>query len=75
MDANSLQNGSVLDAIQQQALKLLEEPYPYPEVIQIEIKTKKFNHTVLTNTTCPNCNHHFQANMKTTVFDCVKAEM
>ncbi|NBT69418.1 MAG: hypothetical protein EBT78_16845 [Betaproteobacteria bacterium] len=58
-----------------QALELLEEPYPYPEVIQIEIKTKKFNHTVLTNTTCPNCNHHFQANMKTTVFDCVKAEM
>jgi len=48
--------------IPKQALELLEEPYPYPEVIQVEIKTKKFNHTVLTNTTCPNCNHQFQAN-------------
>ena len=48
--------------IPKQALELLEEPYPYPEVIQVEIKTKKFNHTVLDNTTCPNCNHHFQAN-------------
>jgi hypothetical protein len=48
--------------IPKQALELLEEPYPYPEVIQVEIKTKKFNHNVLTNTTCPNCNYHFQAN-------------
>jgi predicted Zn-ribbon and HTH transcriptional regulator len=48
--------------IPKQALDLLEELYPYPEVIQIELKTKKFNHTVQTNTTCPNCNHHFQAN-------------
>lgn len=49
-------------AIPKQALELLEEPYPYPEVIKIEIKTKKFNHTVLSNTTCPNCNHIFRAN-------------
>jgi hypothetical protein len=48
--------------IPKQALELLKEPYPYPELIQVEIKTKKFNHTVLTNTACPNCNHHFQAN-------------
>ena len=48
--------------ISKQAFELLEEPYPYPEVIQIEIKTKKFNHTVLSTTTCPNCNHIFQAN-------------
>jgi hypothetical protein len=48
--------------IPKQALELLDEPYPYPKVIQVEIKTKKFNHTVLTKTTCPNCNHHFQAN-------------
>jgi predicted Zn-ribbon and HTH transcriptional regulator len=48
--------------ISKQALELLEEPYPHPEVIQIEIKTKKFNHTVLNTTTCPNCNHIFQAN-------------
>jgi len=48
--------------IPKQALELLEEPYPYPEVIQVEIKTKKFNHTVLSITTCPNCNHIFQAN-------------
>ncbi len=48
--------------IPKQALELLEEPYTFPEVIQIEIKTKKFNHTVLSITTCPNCNHIFQAN-------------
>jgi len=48
--------------IPKQALELLEEPYPFPEVIQVEIKTKKFNHIVLANTTCPNCNHHFKAN-------------
>jgi len=47
--------------IPRKALELLEEPYPYPEVVQVEIKTKKFNHAVLTNTTCPNCNHNFQA--------------
>ena len=47
--------------ISKQALELLEEPYLYPEVIQIQIKTKKFNHTVLRTTTCPNCNHIFQA--------------
>jgi len=47
--------------IPKQALELLKEPYPYPEVIQIEIKTNKFNHTVLNTTTCPNCNHIFQA--------------
>lgn len=44
-----------------QALELLEEPYPIPEVAQVEIKTKKFNHDVLTNTTCPNCSHNFQS--------------
>lgn len=47
--------------IPRKALELLEEPYPYPVVVQVEIKTKKFNHAVLTNTTCPNCNHNFQA--------------
>ena len=47
--------------IPKQALELLEEPYPFPEVTQVEIKTKKFNHTVLSITTCPNCNHIFQA--------------
>ena len=47
--------------IPRKAFELLEEPYPYPEVDQVEIKTKKFNHAVLTNTTCPNCNHNFQA--------------
>ena len=47
--------------IPKQALELFEEPYPYPKVIQIEIKTKKFNHAVLTNTTCPNCSHNFKA--------------
>ena len=47
--------------IPKQALELLEEPYPFPKVAQVEIKTKKFNHAVLTNTTCPNCSHNFQA--------------
>ena len=47
--------------IPKQALELLEEPYPFPKVAQVEIKTKRFNHAVLTNTTCPNCNHNFQA--------------
>jgi ssDNA-binding Zn-finger/Zn-ribbon topoisomerase 1 len=47
--------------IPKQALELLEEPYPFPEAVQVEIKTKKFNHAVLTNTTCPNCRHNFQA--------------
>ena len=48
--------------IPKQALELLEEPYPFPKVAQVEIKTKKFNHAVLTNTTCPNCSHNFQSN-------------
>ena len=47
--------------IPKQALDLLEEPYPYPDVDQVEIKTKKFNHAILNNTTCPNCSHIFQA--------------
>ena len=47
--------------IPKQALDLLEEPYPYPEVVQVEIRTKKFNHVILNNTTCPNCSHIFQA--------------
>jgi len=47
--------------IPKQALDLLEEPYPYPEVVQVEIRTKKFNHIILNNTTCPNCSHIFQA--------------
>ena len=47
--------------IPKQALEILKEPYPYPRVVQVEIKTKRFNHVVLTNTTCPNCNHNFQA--------------
>ena len=48
--------------IPRKALELLEEPYPYPVVVQVEIKTKKFNHAVLTDTTCPNCSHNFQSN-------------
>jgi len=47
--------------IPKQALDLLEEPYPYPAVAQVEIRTKKFNHVILNNTTCPNCSHIFQA--------------
>ena len=47
--------------IPKQALELLEEPYPFPEAVQVEIKIKKFNHAVLTNTTCPNCSHNFKA--------------
>ena len=47
--------------IPKQSLDLLEEPYPYPEVVQVEIRTKKFNHIILNNTTCPNCSHIFQA--------------
>ena len=47
--------------IPKQALELLEEPYPFPEAVQVEIKTKKFNHAVQANTTCPNCSHNFQA--------------
>lgn len=48
-------------AIPKRAYELLAEPYPYPEVVQVEIKTKKFHHTVATNTTCPSCQHHFKA--------------
>jgi hypothetical protein len=29
--------------IPKQALELLEEPYPFPEAVQVEIKTKKFH--------------------------------
>ena len=47
--------------IPKQALELLEEPYPFPEAVQVEIKIKKFNHAVLTNTTCPNCSLNFKA--------------
>ena len=48
-------------AIPKRALELLAEPYPYPEVVQVEIKTKKFHHTVAADTTCPSCQHHFKA--------------
>ena len=47
--------------IPKQALELLEEPYPFPKMAEVEIKTKKFNYAVLTDTTCPNCSHNFQA--------------
>ena len=47
--------------IPKKALDLMEEPYPYPEVARVEIKTKEFNHAILNNTTCPNCSHIFQA--------------
>jgi hypothetical protein len=47
--------------IPKQALDLLQESYPYPEVIEVEIKTKKFIHVVLTVTTCPSCSHMFKA--------------
>ena len=43
------------------ALDLLQESYPYPEVIEVEIKTKKFSHVVLTDTKCPSCSHTFKA--------------
>ena len=43
------------------ALDLLQESYPYPEVIEVEIKTKKFSHIVLTDTKCPSCSHLFKA--------------
>ncbi len=46
--------------IPKQALDLLEEPYPFPHVAQVEIRTKKFNNVILNNTTCPNCSHIFQ---------------
>jgi predicted Zn-ribbon and HTH transcriptional regulator len=48
--------------IPKQVLELLEEPYPFPKMAEVEIKTKKFNHAVLTDTTCPNCSHNFQSN-------------
>ena len=47
--------------IPKRAHELLAEPYPYPEVVQVEIKTKKFHHTLVTDTTCPSCQHHFKA--------------
>lgn len=47
--------------IPKHALELIDEPYPFTQVVQVEIKTKKFNHEVLTNTTCPNCSHNFKA--------------
>lgn len=43
------------------ALDLLEEPYPFPEVKEVEIKTKKFHHDVLSDTKCPSCTHLFMA--------------
>ena len=43
------------------ALDLLEEAYPFPEVKEVEIKTKKFNHAVLSDTKCPSCTHLFKA--------------
>ena len=43
------------------ALDLLKEAYPYPEVIEVEIKTKKFNHAVLSDTKCPSCSRRFKA--------------
>ena len=43
------------------ALDLLQESYPYPEVIEVEIKTKKFSHVVLSDTKCPSCSHMFKA--------------
>ena len=46
--------------IPKQALDLLEEPYPFPHVAQVEIRTKKFNHAILNDTTCPNCSRIFQ---------------
>jgi hypothetical protein len=48
-------------AISKRAHELLAEPYPYPKVIQVEIKTKKFHHILATDTTCPSCQHHFKA--------------
>ena len=43
------------------ALDLLEEAYPFPEVKEVEIKTKKFSHVVLSDTKCPSCSHLFKA--------------
>lgn len=43
------------------ALDLLAEPYPYPLVKEVEIKTKRFHHVVLTDTKCPRCSHIFKA--------------
>lgn len=43
------------------ALDLLEEAYPFPEVKEVEIKTKKFHHAVLSDTKCPSCTHLFMA--------------
>ena len=43
------------------ALDLLEEAYPFPEVKEVDIKTKKFSHVVLSDTKCPSCSHVFKA--------------
>jgi hypothetical protein len=43
------------------ALDLLEEGYPYPEAIEVKIKTKKFSHDVLSDTKCPSCRYVFKA--------------
>ena len=43
------------------ALVLIDEPYPYPEIKIVEIKTKIFSHAVLSDTKCPSCSHMFKA--------------
>jgi predicted Zn-ribbon and HTH transcriptional regulator len=43
------------------ALDLLEEAYPFPEVKEVDIKTKKFSHVVLSDTKCPSCSHVFKS--------------
>ena len=43
------------------ALDLLEETYPFPEVKEVDIKTKKISHVVLSDTKCPSCSHLFKA--------------
>ncbi len=48
-------------AIPKRAHELLAEPYPYPEVVKVEIKTKKFHNIVATDSTCPSCQFHFKA--------------
>lgn len=47
--------------IPQLATDLLAEPYPYPELTAVEIKTKKFMHSVLNDTKCPTCSYNFPA--------------
>ena len=43
------------------ALTLLEEPYPHPQAVGVEIKTKKFHHEVTFDTKCPSCSNRFKA--------------